>query len=292
MTTPASQRPRLTSEVFRLLRELINAHAGLEYQDDALYAFERRLSERLATLGLPGFNDYYQYLRLNRGGSAELDEALDLLTTKETYFFRQEYQLRALRDELLPKLAQRNARSRRLAIWSAGCSTGEEVYSVAIFVLESGLFDGWEVRVIGSDLSKRSVAAARRGVYRPSAFRSTPPEIRRTYFDERTDGSHIAESVKRLCHFGQLNLLDSTRASIVGRVDVVLCRNVLIYFDPRARARVIENLYDRLLPGGYLLLGHSESLWNVSTAFELCHLAEDLVYRKPMATGRLDPPGE
>ena len=181
-----------------------------------------------------------------------------------------------MRDELLPKLAQRNARSRRLAIWSAGCSTGEEVYSVAIFVLESGLFDGWEVRVIGSDLSKRSVAAARRGVYRPSAFRSTPPEIRRTYFDERTDGSHIAESVKRLCHFGQLNLLDSTRASI----------------DPRARARVIENLYDRLLPGGYLLLGHSESLWNVSTAFELCHLTEDLVYRKPMATGRLDPPGE
>ncbi|MCC6898177.1 MAG: protein-glutamate O-methyltransferase CheR [Polyangiaceae bacterium] len=290
--TPASQRPRLTPEVFRLLRDLINAHAGLEYHDDAQYAFERRLSERLATLGLPSFNDYYQYLRLNRGGTAELDEALDVLTTKETYFFRQDYQLRALRDELLPKLADRNARSRRLAIWSAGCSTGEEVYSVAIYVLESGLFDGWEVRVIGSDLSKRSVAQARRGVYRPSAFRSTPPELRREYFDERTDGSHITESVKRLCHFGQLNLLDAARASIVGRVDVVLCRNVLIYFDPRARARVIENLYERLLPGGYLLLGHSESLWNVSTAFELCHLTEDLVYRKPVATGRLDPPDE
>jgi chemotaxis protein methyltransferase CheR len=281
--TPASQRPRLTPEVFRLLRDLINASAGLEYHDDALYAFERRLSERLAALSLPSFNDYYQYLRLSRGGAAELEEALDLLTTKETYFFRQEYQLRALRDELLPALAQSNQRSRRLAIWSAGCATGEEVYSLGICVLESKLFEGWDVRVIGSDLSKKSVAAARRGVYRPSAFRSTGAEIRRAYFDERPDGTHVADAVRRLCHFGQLNLLDASRGSIVGRVDVVLCRNVLIYFDTQARARVIENLYERLFPGGYLLLGHSESLWNVSTAFELCHLREDLVYRKPVA---------
>jgi chemotaxis protein methyltransferase CheR len=281
--TPASQRPRLTPEVFRLLRDLINASAGLEYHDDALYAFERRLSERLAALSLPSFNDYYQYLRLSRGGAAELEEALDLLTTKETYFFRQEYQLRALRDELLPALAQSNQRSRRLAIWSAGCATGEEVYSLGICVLESKLFEGWDVRVIGSDLSKKSVATARRGVYRPSAFRSTGPEIRRAYFDERPDGTHVADAVRRLCHFGQLNLLDASRGSIVGRVDVVLCRNVLIYFDTQARARVIENLYERLFPGGFLLLGHSESLWNVSTAFELCHLREDLVYRKPVA---------
>lgn len=286
--TPASRRPRLTPEVFRLLRDLINAHAGLEYHDDALYAFERRLSERIAALSLEGFNDYYQYLRLSSGGSAELDEVVDLLTTKETYFFRQEYQLRALQHELLPELARHNVRSRRLTIWSAGCATGEEAYTVAMCVLESRLFEGWDVHVIGSDISKKSVAAARRGVYRPSAFRSTPPALRRAYFDERPDGSHIAENVKRLCHFGQVNLLDVSRASIVGRVDLVLCRNVLIYFDARARSKVIENLYERLLPGGYLLLGHSESLWNVSTAFELCHLKDDLVYRKPLVTGRLD----
>lgn len=281
--TPASQRPRLTPEVFRMLRDLIHANAGLEYHDDALYAFERRLSERLAALSLDSFNDYYQYLRLSRGGAAELEEALDLLTTKETYFFRQEYQLRSLSDEILPALARTNQRSRRLAIWSAGCATGEEVYSVGICVLDSRLFDGWDVRIIGSDLSKKSVAAARRGVYRPSAFRSTAPEVRREYFDERPDGTHVADSVKRLCHFGQLNLLDASRGSIVGRVDLVLCRNVLIYFGTQARARVIENLYERLVPGGYLLLGHSESLWNVSTAFELCHLREDLVYRRPVA---------
>ncbi|MBK7580322.1 MAG: protein-glutamate O-methyltransferase CheR [Myxococcales bacterium] len=289
---PASQRPRLEPDVFHLLRDLINAHAGLEFHDDSLYAFERRLSERVAALSLTGFNEYYQYLRLASGGIAELDEVIELLTTKETYFFRQEYQLRALTEEVLPELARVNQRVRRLAIWSAGCATGEEAYTLAMCVLETKLFEGWEVRVIGSDISKRSVASARRGVYRPNAFRSTPPAVRRTYFEERPDGSHISESVKRLCHFGQLNLLEASRSSIVGRVDLVLCRNVLIYFDARSRAKVISNLYDRLLPGGFLLLGHSESLWNVSTAFELVHLRDDLVYRKPLITGRLDRPLE
>jgi chemotaxis protein methyltransferase CheR len=276
-----SRRPRLEPEVFRLLRDLANTHAGLEFSDDALYAFERRLGERVAALGLESFEDYYQHLRLQPSGSAELDELVDLLTTKETYFFRQEYQLRAFRNELLPMLARENANSRRLTLWSAGCATGEEAYTMAICVLESQLFRDWEVRIIGSDISRRSVASARRGVYRPYAFRTTPAELKRAYFEERADGAHVREEVKRLCHFGQLNLLDFGKAAIVGRVDAVMCRNVLIYFDARSRKRVIENLYERLMPGGYLLLGHSESLWNLSTAFELVHLTDDLVYRKP-----------
>ena len=145
--------------------------------------------------------------------------------------------------------------------------------------------------IIGSDISKKSVATARRGVYRQSSFRASKPEFRRAYFADRPDGAHVLDEIKRLCHFGHLNLLDGTRASIVGRVDVVFCRNVLIYFDVRSRKRVIDNLYDRLTPGGYLLLGHSESLLNVSTAFELVHLTEDLVYRKPLTTERWDGMG-
>jgi chemotaxis protein methyltransferase CheR len=286
-----SGRSRLTPEEFRLLRDVVNAHAGLQFEDDSLYAFERRLNERVAVLGLDSFHDYYQYLRFNALGSAELDEVVDVLTTKETYFFRQEYQLRALSEELLPMLHESQLRHRRVSFWSAGCATGEEAYTLAICVLESHLFDGWDVRIIGSDISKRSVAFARRGVYRPNSFRTTPNDIKRQYFEEREDGCHVAESVKRLCHFGQLNLTDFGRASIVGRVHVVMCRNVLIYFDLKSRRKVIENLYERLLPGGYLLLGHSESLWNVSTAFELCHLKEDLVYRKPLAAARLEKPG-
>lgn len=275
---------RLRPEEFRLLRDLINAHAGLHFGDEALVIFDRRLGERVAELHLSGFDEYYKYLRFNARGGTELEQVIERLITTETYFFRQEYQLRAFSREVLPRLAEANAQAKRLAIWSAGCATGEEVYTLAILVHESGLFDGWEVRVFGSDISRQNVAFARRGIYRPASFRTTSLEARRTYFEEVPDGARVRDNIRRCCHFGQLNLLDSGRASIVGRVDAVFCRNVLIYFDLRSRKTVIESLYERLFPGGYLLLGHSESLLNITTAFELVHLSEDLVYRRPLTT--------
>jgi chemotaxis protein methyltransferase CheR len=281
-------RLSITSDEFRLLRDLIYEQSGLRFEEDAMLLFERRLSDRIGALGLSKFGAYYKYLRFNPLGGAELEDVIERLSTKETYFFRQEYQLRAFRDELLPRVAISNREHRRLAVWSAGCATGEEAYTIAMLILQSGLFANWEVRVIGSDISKRSVAHARHGVYRTASFRVTPPELRARFFREEPDGTHVADEVKKLCHFGQLNLLDQGRAGFVGRVDVVFCRNVLIYFDVKSRRRVIDVLYERLLPGGHLLLGHSESLLNVSTAFELVHLREDLVYRKPPTSERWD----
>jgi len=281
-------RHAISAEEFRLLRDLVYEHAGLRFEEDAMLLFERRLSDRVAALGLLSFGGYYKYLRFNPLGANELEEVIERLTTKETYFFRQEYQLRAFRDELLPRIAHANREHRRLSAWSAGCATGEEAYTLAMLILESGLFSGWDVRVIGSDISKRGVAHARRGVYRPSSFRATAAEQRQRYFRDAEDGMHVMDEVKKLCHFAQLNLLDGARAGFVGRVDVVFCRNVLIYFDVKSRRRVIDVLYERLVPGGYLLLGHSESLLNLSTAFELVHLREDLVYRKPPVTERWD----
>ncbi len=282
---PVEPRLPLNPRDFRLLRDFINEHAGLHFDDDDINIFDRRLAPRVLALELGGFHEYYKYLRFNLRGTSELDEAIDLLTTNETYFFRQEYQLRAFRDEILPRLADQNLRKKRLSVWSAGCSTGEEAYTIAMLVQESGLFAGWDVRIIGSDISRRSVASARRGVYQRPSFRTTSEVRQRNFFHVAEDGVHVVDQMKKLCHFGRLNLLDGGNAAIVGVMDVVFCRNVLIYFDARSRRRVIDNLYDRLVPGGYLLLGHSESLLNVSTAFELVHLKEDLVYRRPMATG-------
>jgi chemotaxis protein methyltransferase CheR len=274
-------QPSLSIEEFSQLADLIRDRAGLRFEEGSMFLFERRLRERLEALGIPDYGAYYKYLRFNAFGGDELDEAIERLTTKETYFFRQEYQLRAFRDQILPRLARANAGRMRLTLWSAGCSTGEETYSIAIIVDQSGLFDGWDVRVIGSDISRHSVACARQGVYRPTSFRVTPQEIQSRYFDAVPDGSAVIERIRNMCHFGRLNLLDSSRAGMVGRVDVIFCRNVLIYFDLESRRRVIDGFYERLLPGGFLLLGHSESLLNVTTAFELVHLREDLVYRKP-----------
>jgi chemotaxis protein methyltransferase CheR len=310
----------LKPEEFRLLRDLFASRAGLNFGPEARFAIERRLRERLVVLKLHDFADYHHYLRFGAHAAEEWDEALDLLTTNETYFFREERQLRGFAEELLPMFhAQMLARAkRRLVIWSAGCSTGEEAYTIAILVHQSGLFFPrrstildpapspspgaggvfgapeppsplWDVRIYGSDISRRCVAAARRGVYTETSFRATPENLRRTCFRPCDGGWQVTDPIRQLCHFGQMNLLDEDRTRIFGKADVIFCRNVLIYFDTKARKTAIEVLYDRLSPGGVLLLGHSESLLNVSTAFELLHLREDLVYRKPISAQGPNP---
>jgi chemotaxis protein methyltransferase CheR len=283
----------LKPEEFRLLRDLFSARTGLQFGLEARFALERRLRERLAVLNLTSFAEYYHHLRFNARADVEWDEAIDLLTTNETYFFREDHQLRAFREELLPILAEQARPRRRLSVWSAGCSTGEEVYTIAILLEQSGLFPrstrvaggigapAFDVRVQGTDISRRCINAARRAIYGASAFRSTSPDVRRKFFVEGPQGLQVAAHVRELCHFGQMNLLDEDRTRVLGRADAIFCRNVLIYFDAHARRKAIEMFHERLYPGGVLLLGHSESLLNVSTAFELLHLRDDLVYRKP-----------
>ena len=271
----------LTPEDFRLLRDLLAQRTGLSFSPDARASIERRLRERLAVVGVGSFAEYYQFLRFNPRAATEWEEAIDLLTTNETYFFREDYQLRSFAAEVLPMLHAQAKNRRRLALWSAGCSTGEEAYTIAMLVVQSALFEDWDVKVFGSDISKRCIAAARRASYGPSSFRSTPPDVKRAFFVERPDGFHVAPRVRSLCHFGSMNLLDEERTRMLGRIDAIFCRNVLIYFDPHARRRTIDMFHERLYPGGVLLLGHSESLLNVTTAFELLHLREDLVYKKP-----------
>lgn len=289
---------QLRADEYRLLRDLVSERLGIWFGPESRSSLERRLRERLDVRGLTSFADYYQLLKYSPLASEEWDEAGDLLTTHETYFFREDYQLRAFQHELLPMLAAKSRR--RVQVWSAGCSTGEEAYTIGMLILESGLFDpaqGWELRVYGSDLSKKCIAAARRGVYGPASFRATPEEAKAKWFvphgPEPSEGAAggastasqhygVAPAVRGLCHFAQMNLLDEERTHLVGRCDVIFCRNVVLYFDAAARRRVIEMFYERLVPGGVLLLGHAESLLNVSTAFELLHLKEDLVYRKPL----------
>jgi chemotaxis protein methyltransferase CheR len=279
----------LKPEEFRLLRDLFAARTGLQFGPEARFTLERRLRERLMVLKLATFAEYHQYLRFGARAPEEWDEAIDLLTTNETYFFREQRQLRAFQHELLPMLHERTRGRRRIAVWSAGCATGEEVYTIAILIHGSHLFPRdpsgsarWDVRIYGSDISRRCVAAARRGVYTESSFRVTSLDMRRAFFQERPDGGwQVADFIRQMCHFGQMSLLDEDRSRVLGKADVIFCRNVLIYFDARARKAAIEVLYDRLNPGGVLLLGHSESLLNVSTAFELLHLKDDLVYRRP-----------
>ncbi|WP_409014757.1 CheR family methyltransferase [Archangium sp.] len=276
----------MTAEEFRLLRDFVYGHCGILVRDDMQFIMQRRLWPRLEALGLKDFSAYYRYLRFDPQRRTELDTAIEALTTHETYFFREPRQLKAFTDELLPKLERRNARSRRLRFWSAGCSSGEEAYTVAMLLKESGRFEGWDVEVYGTDISRRVLATARQGEYGPSALRATSSEKLARYFTQISPNRvRVRDDVRAWVSFGHHNLQDPETGPLISRMDAVFCRNVLIYFDTPARQRVLRLIYDKLVPGGYLMLGHSENLINLSADFELVHLRGDLVYRKPNPTG-------
>jgi chemotaxis protein methyltransferase CheR len=206
------------------------------------------------------------------------------LTTNETYFFREYSQLRALIDEIFEELRldRDNRGGRPINVWSAGCSSGEEPYSIAMLAREAGLKPGVDVHVYASDISRRMLRKARKGVYREASFRETDPHLRDKYFVEKDRLWQISDDLKRDVDFIHLNLLDTSKIALLRTMDVILCRNVIIYFNTDTKCQVIRIFHEKLRPGGHLLLGHSESLINLSTSFELRHLRRDLVYRRPM----------
>src|SRR5690606_7237201 len=224
----------------RLLVEAIQEHCGVTLSINSGFFLERRLSPRLEALGLSSYLDYYQYLRYDPAGPREMEELIERITTHETYFFREQYQLEAFSEEILPKLAERLERQRRIQVWSAGCSTGEEVYTIAMLLLESGLFKGWNIRVMGSDISRKVLATARAAVYGENSFRTTSALLRRKYFVEANGRWTVRDDVRSVCSFGQLNLVSTERFRVLGPQDVIFCRNVLMYLSQEARHRVVE----------------------------------------------------
>ncbi len=282
--------PTLDLREFRLLRDYVNKFCGIYFADDSSYIVERRLRERLRELGLENFTEYYRYVRYHPKAESELERAAEVLTTNETYFFREAYQLRAFVDEVLPTVRARAlARgSKRIDVWSAGCSSGEEVYTIGMLIEASRLFEGWDVRVFGNDISRRVLRKARDATYTAASFRAMIPDYER-FFISTEHGKQVHPRIRAMCHFGHLNLMNERRAAIVGRVDVTFCRNVLIYFDDASRRKVLDTIYQRLHRGGYLLLGHSESLLQTSTAFEITQLTTDIVYRRPIPYTDLPP---
>jgi len=266
---------------FRLLRDLIHEHAGLFFREDMQYLVERRLGPRLRSLGLESYAEYHDLLLHDPQRISEIEHATEVLTTNETYFFRDPLQLRSFAEEILPVLAAARRYERRLRVWSAGCSSGEEAFTAAILLRGSGLFSGWDVEVLGSDIARRVLSVARAGCYGAHAFRGVDAEAMLRWFRPAGDRWMVDDAVRRIVSFAHINLLDEAAVDQVEPVDCIFCRNVLIYFDQEARRRVVKSLHRRLRPGGYLLLGHSESLLNVTADFEMTQLTGDLAYRKP-----------
>jgi len=274
----------LSDEEFALLHELIYQHCGLRFDPQNKPLIESRLQPRLRQCRCATFRDYYLYLRYDRRREEELAECIDLVAIHETYFFREINQLQDFTRELLPEFLRRPNQSKTLRIWSAGCSSGEEPYSLAMLLLDEPALRGWDVTIIATDISPRVLQQARRGIYRESSFRVMDPKYLARYFEPAPGGMKLLEAPRQSVTFLCVNLFDRQRQGLIWGMDFIFCRNVMIYFDAAAKQRVAELFYEKLNPGGCLLLGHAESLLNISTAFQLRHLAHDLVYQKPSAS--------
>jgi len=270
----------LPDDVFRLVRDAIYRRTGIWFTDASRYLLQKRLSPRARELSFDSLQKYFYFLQYDPRADGEFDVIYDLVTTNETYFFREPAQFTAFVEEIVPELVSGKA-VKKIRIWSAGCSSGEEPYSIAMLLQEAGWFDRASFEIFASDLNQQVLARARKGHYREAAFRSTDPTLREKYFARQADGSwHIADSIRNRVSFGRVNLYDEARVAVLGSLDVIFCRNVIIYFDDASKKSVIRNFYNRLLDGGYLLLGHSESLISLSTEFKLKHLKNDMVYQK------------
>jgi chemotaxis protein methyltransferase CheR len=283
LTISEGQITPMTQEEFRLLRDVIYQHCGIHTPDSMMFVLERRLKPRLMLLGLTSFRDYYRTIKYGRDSHQELEEIADRVSTNETYFFRGQAQLRAFREEVLPSVLHEHNPGDTIRIWSAGCSSGEEPYTLAILIHEYAESRACRFEITGHDISRKALRTAREAVYRQASFRETPPRTLEQYFHFNGRAYELCKTIKSKVTFGQMNLMDEKAAPTVRDLDIIFCRNVIIYFAPESRRIVLDNLFRRLRPGGYLLLGHSESLINVTTGFQLVPLVNDIVYRRPLS---------
>src|ERR1035438_4281413 len=270
------------------IRDLIYRISGIYHSEDKLYLLSSRCARRMAALGVANPAEYLEHLTIRGDRDAELRLLLNEITIGETYMFRHPAQLDALRNLILPQILETKGSVglKRLRFWCAGCSTGEEPHTLAMFLLEekAKLLARWAFDILATDLNDNSLEAARAGIYGEYALRSTSDQLRRKYFKEVGEKKLQANDLlKSQIRFDRINLRDDNKMLFQKGMDIVFCCNVLIYFDLASKRRVVQHFYANLLPGGYLFLGHAESLFQVDDSFRLVHFPGTTAYWKPTA---------
>jgi chemotaxis protein methyltransferase CheR len=279
--------------VFRQIRDLVYKVCGIFQLEEKLYLMADACGRRMKQLSVRTPREYWDLLTAHSNREAELRQLLNEVTIGETCLFRSPPQLDALRKVILPELVADRSRqiTKRLRIWSAGCSTGEEPHTLAMNMLEesANLLKGWTVEILATDLNDRSVETAKAGIYGDYALRSTTDYFKRKYFSPFDDKKLQARpEVKKLITFSRLNLQDDSRMLFMKGMDLIFCCNVLIYFDGPSKAKVIDHFFSNLNFGGYFFLGTSESLFKLNDKFHLVHFPGTIAYWKPsLKSGKL-----
>lgn len=262
--------------------EYLYRRTGMSFGEAKRYYIDRRVADRMAATGEDTFGGYFARLRSE---PRELEAVVNAFTVNETYFYREAHQLACLTRDILPEVASRKGPGDRIRIWSIPCSSGEEPYSLALWLLETWpMVDAYNVEIVGSDIDTRALAAAQEGFYGERALANLLPAVVDRYFEPAESGvRRIIQDLRESVTFTAVNLIDRGEMARAGTFDVVFCRNVLIYFDDAARRTAAETLYDSLAPGGFLLLGHSESMSRIDDRFIIRRFADAIVYQKPLS---------
>ncbi|MBI5886836.1 MAG: protein-glutamate O-methyltransferase CheR [Deltaproteobacteria bacterium] len=283
LTLGLNSKPKLSHETFCYLRDIVYAQSGIAFADTKKYLLETRLLRRLEEKNLKTFEDYYYFLTYDQGREAEYRHLLNSVVTNETSFFRDPVQLEVFRKGVIPRLLEEKYRtgSKSVRIWSSACSTGEEPYTLAMMLMEEGLVQkGFTIEIIGSDISDVVLKAAVAARYDRYSLRNTPEAYLRKYFTPCADAFTVSPRVMETVKFRNVNLFNAGETRAVRNMDIVFCRNVLIYFDETSKRKVCSHIYDTISKGGYLLVGFSESLHNITRLFNPISIERSVVYQK------------
>jgi len=294
MPISISAEPEMAPDEFVMIRDFIHERSGIFFAENKTYLLKNRLLKRMGDLGIKNYRDYFYHVKYDTS-LRELQELMNLVTTNETSFFRNEPQLLSFSDEVLPLLIEEKSqasRTRSLRVWSAGCSTGEEPYTLAIMMMvKLGALPGWKIEVIANDISEKVLMKARQGEYNGITMRNVKPSVRDRFFDRVGELYRVKPEIKAVVKFSHINLNEPRQMSMHSGFDAIFCRNVMIYFSDEVKRRIVRGFYNSLLPGGYLYIGHSETLHGVSKAFRLVYFRNALVYQKE-AVGAASPRGQ
>ncbi|MCC7409861.1 MAG: protein-glutamate O-methyltransferase CheR [Phycisphaeraceae bacterium] len=272
----------LSDQQFERLRNLVYERSGIWFQDSKKYVLETRLSRRLEELEFEDFNQYLMFLSVGPYREDEFQEMFNRITINETSFFRNEPQLEVFEKQILPKLIESRRAAKKLRIWSAACSSGEEPYTLAIQLhrtLGVRLSD-WTLEILGTDISEKVLLMAQAGKYASYSIRGMHPLTLQRYFKETDGYFQIDPTIQSMVHFELLNLKDSFAAKRFGIFDVIFCRNVLIYFDDKMKTHCAKMFHDQLAPDGTLFIGHSESLRYTAVPFDPLPVPQAFAYLK------------
>lgn len=272
----------ISEDDFRKFQEYFYRKTGIQFDDTKRYFVDKRLVERIEATGNENFRNYFMMLRFQSSGQ-ELQELVNVMTVNETYFFREEYQFECLVNSILPDVVRNKLDRKPIRIWVMPSSSGEEAYSIAMCLLER--WDGihsWDIEIVSSDIDTNILSKAKQGKYSARSVQQVPRDYLAKYFHQVDNEFQINDDLRSSVEFTRANLMNPADVRAYRDFDVIFCRNLLIYFDDRSRRQAAETFFDAMKPGGYICLGHSESMSRISSIFKIRKFPQAIVYQKPV----------